>query len=195
MDVNELWDWTKPWVREQVKNIGSWFRSGSSHTDVAEAATDLSEIENLLVVGEGGVGKTTFSRLMDGSYNPLFDLVEFYEQSFNAEENLDDIAGQHLVTLPGQSHRRRDWDPYLENLAMGEYSGLVIVNSYGFHTIRTSYKGGEFFKQGMTPASFLPTYLTACRDRELAIVDKLHPFLMRGPEPMWILTLVLKQDL
>ena len=108
----------------------------------------IEEKPGVLVLGPGGVGKSTLGRLLSGNSDPLFDLPGAYDESLDVESYaLKDAPGVEVLVPPGQPHRREaTWGEQLENLAAGKFRGMILMAAYGYHNHEigrfTSYKEG-----------------------------------------------------
>src|ERR1051325_416676 len=148
------------------------------------------------VFGAGGVGKSTAGKLLHGA-NPL-DLATPYDESWDPEtiQLKGDIPGQILVA-PGQEPRvAKHWAALAENVITGKAFGVINVVAYGYHSFGLqSYKEHNLYKPGMTVSDFAAAYTAAHRTVEQEMLEALLTDLAAATRPLWIITLVNKQDL
>ena len=184
-DLKWLWD-NKGWVLAKLKDVYGWFRG--------ESKSNQSK-RGILIIGPGGVGKTTLGRLLSGNYDLLIDTPWRYDESLEIERYT--LSGNHAVEVvvpPGQRHRREaSWSDLQKDLASGVFRGVIILVANGFHTLGIGYKDHTLYQNNKK--SFLKEYLVDCRKDELAILKNLVPFLRSCSKKVWLLTVVAKQDL
>ncbi|HEV3439398.1 MAG TPA: hypothetical protein VG122_18685 [Gemmata sp.] len=169
-------------IRERLGKIWSWFRSDPGR--------------GILIIGAGGVGKSTLARLLSGNFDWLLNEPWRYDESFGIEEfALKDDPKTNIVVPPGQAPRREAmWVDVERNLAAGQYRGVIVVNAFGYHTLTNmSYKEHPLYTG--SKESFLATYLEACRHDELVILKRIVGSLTTAPGKMWLLSVVAKEDL
>lgn len=152
--------------------------------------------EKIIVVGAGGVGKTTLGRVLSGE-----EVVagEEYEESINTEifSYEGKIFGSLLIA-PGQGRRRTHSWPSLRNqIAKGEIVGVIFVVAAGYNSLREIEPHEHtIFKQDMTDEEFMHAYRNYNLERELRILkDELAPSLIDAPKRLWFVTAILKKDL
>jgi hypothetical protein len=148
------------------------------------------------IFGAGGAGKSTAARMLAGE-DPL-DVVAAYDESWWIEpvKLKGDIPGTILVA-PGQIVRAdRAWPELFQYVIAGAAIGVINVVSFGFHSFNIeSYKEHDLFETGMSLDQFLIVYLRARRALEVDMLEKLIHGLSAARNPMWMVTLVTKQDL
>jgi DNA polymerase III delta prime subunit len=181
-----LWD-NREWVTRRLQELWRWLSGGSGEGTAGR----------LLLIGPGGVGKSTAGLFLSGQYNSLFSIPGEYKESLGMETYpLNDDSRIEVVVPPGQ-HRHRDatWGELEATIGSGGYRGVILANSYGYHSLgEISYQHHRLY-QGGGPARFLPGFLDACRGDELEVLRRLAPHLGANRRPCWLLTLVTKQDL
>jgi len=148
------------------------------------------------VFGAGGVGKTTVSKLLVGA-DPM-NIAAPYQESGSVEPRQlkGDVPGQ-ILAAPGQKTRiPANWPALFKKLATKESFGLINVVAYGYHSLMLqSYREHDVYKKGMTPASFVDAYTKARRDVELELLETLLDGMSAVNHPIWMVTLITKQDL
>jgi hypothetical protein len=152
--------------------------------------------KRVLIIGPGGVGKTTVGKLIAGHQPAPLELPGQYLESFDPEtvSIKDDTRNVGLVIAPGQEHRRdRSWGEIESDIAKGTYHGIILVSAYGYHALGLSYKNHKLYKGDVD--EFLSDYLAARREDEKAVLQRLEPFIKSCPDKCWVLSLVTKQDL
>ncbi len=175
----------KEWVTARVKEIVAWLWPKPA---VAKNQPGV------IVVGPGGVGKTTLGKVLSLQPDFLFD-PSGYEESLNVEHyELQDEPGVEVVVLPGQKHRRDEsWADLNADIANGKFRGAILLAAYGYHSLGYSYKNHPLYKGNKE--EFLSAYLADRRREELAILNQLVPHLVSNRSKLWLMTLVGKQDL
>lgn len=152
----------------------------------------------LLILGAGGVGKSTLGQILSNQLDFLSPQFGVYTESIQVEKY--PLAGAEqveIVVAPGQQHRRAStWGQLLAGIENGEYRGIILVGAYGFHTLgEISYKNHAIYKPKMRVAKFVEQFTRARRKQECAIVKELAPALLNNQQRIWLLNLVTKQDL
>jgi hypothetical protein len=188
-DREWFWDRRDEIIR-RLSEFYAWVRGSGS-----PAGSEASK-PGLLIIGPGGVGKSTLARLLTGQFEWLVDATGRYEESASVERyRLTDDPAVELVVPPGQVHRREStWREVESGLAAGRYSGLVYVVADGHHSLATPYRLHTLYTGGGRER-FLEAYLTDRRTEELRILRRLRPFVTAHPGKLWMLTVVAKQDL
>ncbi len=184
------WLWgQRDWITARVKELTEWFRSSKPVEGKAGPG--------ILILGPGGTGKSTLAQLLSGKLNPLLDLPGDYKESLDIEKfPLKDDPGVGVVVPPGQSHRREaTWTGQLKGLVEGDYRGVIVMNSYGYHSLgEISYtQTKSFLEKGQD--GFLPAYLEDRRQDELNVLKRLAEAIRLTKHRLWVLYLVSKQDL
>lgn len=168
-------------LRQAAKQLVFWIRNGTCVVPV---------------FGAGGVGKSTLGKLLNGQ--ALTDIQEPYDESWKIEElNLaGDIHGRVLVA-PGQIQRAElRWPELYRQIASGNALGIINVVAYGYHSLNIeSISEHDVFRSGMSTVHFLQAYTKIRREAELLMLKKLVDGMAALTHPIWMVTLVNKQDL
>lgn len=150
----------------------------------------------LPVFGAGGLGKSTFGRLMTG-HNP-FDLATKYEESIgiNVENLNDNIPGQLLVA-PGQDHRiQTNWPKLFNIVNTGQSIGVINMVAYGYHALGIrSHTESDLYETGMTIDDFMEKHLEDKKNKEIELLKHLVEGFSNAEKPFWMVTIINKQDL
>jgi energy-coupling factor transporter ATP-binding protein EcfA2 len=184
------WAWeNRKWVKDEFKALISWF---SSSREIKGANRFI------LIIGPGGVGKSTAARMLAGDIEASTFIPEPYAESVSVERvRLADDNDVEIVVLPGQTHRRDStWAGIEAQLASGHYRGVVMICAYGYHSLG-DYLSPQSHKlyQKDAPEKFLESFLAEGRTEELRVVEHIAGSMIANQEPFWLLTLVAKQDL
>lgn len=150
----------------------------------------------VLIVGPGGVGKTTLGQFLSGQ-EELATSGSYTESVGTEEFALSADTRVQLVIPPGQAHRRKaTWDQRLEDIAKGKFRGVIIIHAYGHHTLGDiSYVNHKLYNPEKGFDEFVVEYLEQCRKAEEQILSLVCNAVKRCTAPIWVLTLVTKQDL
>ena len=172
---------SSPIVARQAKR--TWWR-------IARGAVTLP------VFGAGGVGKSTAAQVLAGQ-SP-YDAYKPYTASWWAESVplKGDIPGS-IKVVPGQLARMdRHWPALFKTVVNGKALGLINVVAYGYHSLELpSFPEHHLWKEGQSIEEFADRYMEARRETEISLLDELLAGISAVTTPVWMITLVNKQDL
>ena len=164
--------------------------------DWLSGATKSKDHRGVLIIGSGGVGKSTTGRFLSGDGVRLAESTGKYDESLGAERYLlDDDPNVELIVPPGQKHRRdATWGQLQQTISAGGYRGIILPSSYGYHSLgQISYKHHRLYKG--EKAAFMEAFLNECQADELAVLNRLSPHFSASDRKFWVVSLVTKQDL
>lgn len=185
--AREWWGWIKGLIRPS-----------SEDSEESEESESVAPSSRILIVGRGGVGKTTLASLLSGDRELLGDPLNVYKQDlFATEHRFEEDSGRAVVVLPGQRHREDVWGEHLQQVKAGKYSGIILVGASGYHSVEETVYHQLKTEYGTTRRDdFLEKYLAEMRNAELALLSTIMPHVVSSQRTkMWILTLVSKMDL
>jgi energy-coupling factor transporter ATP-binding protein EcfA2 len=184
------WAWdNRERIAAEIKALFGWF---SSPKEIQGASRFI------LIIGPGGVGKSTAARMLSGDIEAATFIPEPYAESVSVERvRLADDNEVEIVVLPGQTHRRDStWAGIQADLASGQYRGVVVICAYGYHSLG-DYLNPQSHRlyQKDAPDKFLESFLAEGRAEEIKVVEHVAGSIAANQHPCWLLTLVAKQDL
>jgi hypothetical protein len=198
--VKWAWNHTDEVVKK-IDKVTQWFKRRKTGELEQEVEIDEVPPKPILILGPGGVGKSTVARILAGDFDDfLTDAPGQYRESFNLEKfNLNDDTNIGIVVAPGQEHRRPStWKDLYPEISSGKYRGIILLNAFGYHTFGVGYKDHRVFQHLVKPKTkpkFLSAYLEDRRNDELRVIQNLSHHVQLCQDKLWVLTLVTKQDL
>ena len=166
------WAWeNRDWVIARLAELRRWLIP----------PREESPKSSIVIVGPGGVGKSTFAQIISGELDGLLDIPGAYEESINLERFVldDDPDGgtcrASRATAPaGCNVDRRREDYQRRRLSAASSS----PSSYGYHSLgEISYKHHRLYHGDK--AAFLSDFLRDCRDDEIDVLRRLAPHIRR----------------
>ncbi len=175
------------WLFEQRKWIRGFLGIGRDG--------DTDSNRDVLILGPGGVGKTTLGRFLSGEDLPYGQ----YQESIDVERyDIEGSSGVEVVVPPGQEARRAaTWTNLLQDVVAGNIRGIVLVVSNGYNSLGIGYKQTKVYQELEAPTveEFLAAYTEWRRREEITILKELSDCVKLATAPMWLLTIITKQDL
>jgi hypothetical protein len=199
----------------KVTTVNEWLAGVTAARPVEEARTSpvpasSGEPANtpapgshVLILGPGGVGKTTLGTFLSGKEDRSpFAAPPAYNESVEVDQYaLKQEGGPEamIVVPPGQEHRRvRDWEGLYKDLREGRFHGIIFLGANGYHSIGLArWKELPLAKtlKRKTPAAFMSAYLESKRVEEINVLRELSPQIQSCKTKLWLMTLVGKEDL
>jgi DNA polymerase III delta prime subunit len=165
-------------------------------SDVTKWLFRRSNKRPFLIMGAGGVGKTTTARLLKGEFDQAAKIPGVYEESMELETySLKDDSRVTVVVPPGQVHRRDStWKELEAGISADKYRGMILVSSFGYHSLgEISYKSLPSYKGD--DAKFLVDYTKDRRQEEINVLKRLIAHVATTQKRFWLFNVVTKADL
>ncbi len=184
--ITDALTWLQSLDRDQVveilKKIATLYSRNRRNSDV-------------IVIGPGGVGKTTLCHQIVGSDPLELPLVYNYTQDFLDRSGFAGSLYQgKVIDTPGQERLRDndDWNKEKDKVRNGKYSGVIFVCSYGYHNTKTPAAELELTYR---KRDFIDDFLIDKRNKELDDFSELSRILGEATSKIWLLFLIMKEDL
>ncbi len=210
------WDWDAPGLMHgKVTMVNEWLAGGTSACPVEETrpspvlasaedvATPPVPASRVLILGPGGVGKTTLGTFLSGNEDRSpFAAPPAYNESVVVERYaLKREGGPEAMILvpPGQPHRRvANWEELYKGLCEGDFHGIIFLVAYGYHSVgQARWKELPLAKtlSRKTLPAFMKAYLERQREEEMNVLREMSSHIRACKTKLWLMTLVGKQDL
>lgn len=150
----------------------------------------------VLIVGPGGVGKSTLGWFLSGCQGTV-DIGQYAESISKEVFSSTTERKTEFVVLPGQKKRiEATFGQIVEDLKSGEFRGVILVLAYGHHALgEISYRNHRLYDKDAPFESFVQRYLEACRNEEEMLFEQVCDAIQKCTTPIWLMIVVTKQDL
>lgn len=148
------------------------------------------------VLGDGGTGKTTLGKFLAGELDTSIALPAYRQSIVSETRRLPGATPCVFLIAPGQPRKRQaTWPEFYRLLAKGKAPGVINVVAYGYHGTELEQQRHETYQSGMNDTDFAHQYAEHNRQQEIAVLNELAPHLEAAEGRLWMITLVMKQDL
>jgi hypothetical protein len=159
---------------------------------------------NIVVFGSGGVGKSTLGHLLSGRTDA--GSFSYFESAATETMGIDaKVYGTILVSAGQQRRRDASWPSLLKKLSSGKIAGVINVVAYGCHSAEglSSFQEHRIYKEwdkenNPTPMNllhFVESFRAEMLRDELLALQSIVSHFESSSNPIWMLTVVAKQDL
>jgi hypothetical protein len=151
---------------------------------------------HIFVFGEGGAGKSTFGKILDGQEDVSQISGEYNLSSTTEQYGLKGKLFVRVHVPPGQqAYQARDWGPLFNALQGAERAIIVNVVCWGFQSVeKRDLESIPEFSNGVSQQS-KEQFLSNRRSEEVRSLQLLVQPLQSYAHKISMLTLVTKQDL
>jgi hypothetical protein len=168
-----------------------------------DSADALLHASRILILGPGGVGKTTLGTFLAGREDRSpFATPQVYNESIAVERYAVQPEGgpeAMILVPPGQEHRRvTTWEELYKNLREGHFHGIIFLVAYGYHSVGQARWRELPLAKAMrrkTLPAFMKQYLERKREEEMKVLEEMSPHIRACNAKLWLMTLVGKEDL
>jgi nucleoside phosphorylase len=210
------WDWDAPGLMHgKVTTVNEWLagvmsarppeetRPSAVPASEGDAANTPAPASRILILGSGGVGKTTLGAFLSGKEDRSpFAAPPAYNESVTIERYaLNEVGGPEAMILvpPGQPHRRvANWEELYNSLCEGHFHGIIFLVAYGYHSVgQARWNELPLAKtlKRKTLTAFMKVYLERQREEELNVLKEMSSHIRACKTKLWLMTLVGKEDL
>lgn len=176
-----MWLWqNKAGLKTAYDAVQSWFTTSGA---------------GIVVLGPGGVGKSTLGQFLHGDYKESMSVPGRYVESVGIEKyEITKDPPAEILVAPGQSHRRSTWNELFAALDEGTLRGIVLVSANGYHSLGDIDPERHRLHKGDDDA-FLQDYLNDGLKRECEILRLVAERIVACRHRHWLLHIIAKEDL
>jgi nucleoside phosphorylase len=210
------WDWEAPrLIHGKVTTVTEWLAGATPAPQVEETrpsavpvppgdvASTPTPAPRILILGPGGVGKTTLGTFLSGKEDRSpFAAPPAYNETVTVERYaLKQEGGPEAMILvpPGQEHRRvTTWEGLYKDVLEGRFHGIIFLVAYGYHSLGQIRRKEHVLTKTLklkSQAAFMKAYLERQRNEEMNVLKEMSPHIRACKTKVWLMTLVGKEDL